>query len=199
MAKSGLSGSSEAMKVLKNYEKDLFKKLQKELNSELAPIMSPIESEINSQVEGQLREALPGMFHNGRSGWAGVTVKARTSVRPRELIFIQGDGRSGGMDKQYGFNYAELAGIERRPPRQVSKGWGSNSVGYHSYIYNGQGKTFNRKLTQKFGKPGRFLWIRVLKRKPEIEQKVMKVAESLNIKLSRKLSTEVSNTGIEVR
>jgi len=86
-----------------------------------------------------------------------------------------------------GLIYAELAGIERRPPRAVSKGWGSSSVGYHSYTYNGQGKAFNKKLGSMFGKPGRFLFKRVLRRKPEIEAKVKKVAEQFGIKLFAKL------------
>lgn len=187
MARAKLQGSAETLRMLRTYESDLYKEFRKSVNSQLKPTLSPIEGEINSSVTSSLRSQMSGMFHNGRSAWSGVKVTPKVSLRPRDLLFIEGKGRSGGMDTQVGFEYAELAGIERRPPRPVSKGWGSNSVGYHSYIYNGQGKAFNRKLTQAYGKPGRFLWKRVLKRKPELESKVLDIAERLNIKINRRL------------
>ena len=193
MAESYLSGEKEYIRALKDTEKSLLPALRKALNSELSPILNPIENAINSFDGARLQSAMPGMFHDGRTAWSGVTVKARVSLRPKDLIFIEGKGRSNGMGNQFGFEYAELAGIERRAPRAVSKGWGSNSVGYHSYIYNGQGKAFNRKLGSMFGKPGRFLWQRVLKRKPEIEAKVSKIAEEFGIQLSRKLNSNSKN------
>ena len=186
-AKSHMTGSAEYIRELKNYEQGLLPALRKNINSELAPILGPIESQINSSDTTKLKSALPGMFHNGRTQWGGVKVRARVSLRPKDLIFIEGKGdSSGSLDGAVGFEYAELAGIERRAPRGVSKGWGSSSVGYHSYIYNGQGKAFNRKLGSAFGKPGRFLFKRVLERKPEIESKVKAVAEQFGIKLFAK-------------
>lgn len=187
MAKANLQGSAETLRMLRTYESDLYKDLRKSVNSQLKPLINPIESQINSSVTSSLRNEMSGMFHNGRTAWSGVRVTPKVSIRPRELLFIEGKGRNGGMSNQVGFEYAELAGIERRPPRPVSKGWGSTSVGYHSYIYNGQGKAFNRKLTRAYGKPGRFLWKRVLKRKPELEAKVLDIAERLNIKINRRL------------
>jgi len=186
MRKSGLSGDTEVFKMLRQYDKDLFKELRKNVTSQLAPTLEPIEAEINGSITSSLRSNMRGMFHDGRSGWAGVKIKARVSTRKRELIFLEGKGGNEGMGQQFGFEYAELAGIERRPPRAVSKGWGSTGVGYHSYIYNGQGKAFNRKLTQVYGKPGRFMWIRVLKRKPKVEEKVLNIADSLNIRINRR-------------
>lgn len=188
MARSGLSGSADVIRALKTYESDVYKEFRKSINSELKPILNPIEGQINSEVTSSIRSNLKGMNHNGRTAWSGAKVTARTGMRAKELVFIEGKGRNGGMDVQLGFEYSELAGIERRPPRPVSKGWGSPSVGYHSYIYNGQGKAFNRKLTSVYGKPGRFLFKRVLKRKPEIEDKVLKIAERFNIKLNRRLA-----------
>jgi hypothetical protein len=193
MAETYLSGEKEAMRALRDYEKSLLPALRKAMNTELSPILNPIENSINSSDTTRLKSAMPGMFHDGRTAWSGVDVKARVSLRPKDLIFIEGKGRSNGMGKQVGFEYAELAGIERRAPRPVSKGWGSSSVGYHSYIYNGQGKAFNKKLGATFGKPGRFLWTRVLKRKPEIEAKVEKIAEQFGIQLSRKINSNVKN------
>lgn len=192
MQKSKLIGNAEVLRELKVYEKGLHNQFKKSMNSELTPILKPIEGEINSTVGSSLRNRMRGMFHNGRTAWSGVEVKIKTSLRPRDLIFIEGKGRNAGLDTQVGFEYAELAGIDRgRPPRQLSKGWGSTSVGYHSYIYNGQGKVFNRRLTETYGRPGRFLWKRVMNRKNTIEFKVLKVAELYNIKVERRMTTNV--------
>lgn len=182
-----LHGSSEVIKMLYTYERDLYKELGKKLESDLRPIMGPIQGQVNGAVTAQLKNRRNiGMFHDGRSAWSGVTVKTKTSVKPKNLIFIEGKGRKGGDYVQAGFEYAELAGIRRRPPRSLSKGWGSTSTGWHSYIQNGQGDAFIKMLSS-YGKPGRFLWKRVLNRKPEIEEKVVNIAEALNVKINRRI------------
>ena len=128
MARSGLSGSAETLRMLKTYETDLYKEFRKNVNSQLKPVIAPIEGEINSSVTSSLRNQMKGMFHDGRSAWSGVKVTPKVSLRPRDLLFIEGKGRNAGLDTQVGFEYAELAGIERRPPRPVSKGWGSTDL-----------------------------------------------------------------------
>lgn len=183
MAKSGLSGSSETLKIIKDLEPELFKEIRKSVNSELKPVLTPIEGEINSQVTQTIKSAMPGMFHNGRSAWNGAKLTVRVSTRPRELIFINGDGQN----RQVGFDYAELAGIRRRPPRSLSRQYMVNGQP-RKHRVNGQGDAFISKLQSEFGKPGRFAWIRVLKRKPEVERKVQDVADKFGIKLSRRLA-----------
>ena len=183
MAKSGLSGSSEAMRMLKEFEPELFKELKKKIVSELKPIVSPIQGEINSQVAGELKSVMPGMFHNGRSAFAGVAMSPRISTRPRDLVFIN----AAGTNRQVGYNYAELAGIQRRPPRSMSRPYTRNGEARQHRV-NGQGLAFNEKLGREFGKPGRFAWIRVLKRKPEVEAKVKNIADTFGVKLSRRLA-----------
>lgn len=183
MAVSGLSGSSETIKVLKQLEPDLFKEVRKKVNSELKPILNPIKAEINSSVTAEMKDKMPGMFHNGRSGWSGVNISARVSTRPKDLIFINATGRKG----QVGFDYAELAGIRRRGPRKVSKSYTINGQ-TRTHAVNGQGDAMITKLQKDFGKPGRFAFIRVLKRKPEIERKVQDIADEFGIKLSRRLA-----------
>jgi hypothetical protein len=185
---TNLEGSAEAVRMLKQYDKDLYKELGKNLQTQLKPIIGPIQGQINGTVTSQLRSRRDsGMFgHSGRTSWAGATIKVKTSVQPKNLIFIEGKGQgANSLDGALGFEYAELAGIRRRPPRTMSKGWGSSSTGYHSYTQNGQGDGFINMLS-KYGKPGRFLWKRVLKRKPEIEDKVEKIAESLNLRINRR-------------
>lgn len=182
MAKSGLSGSSEAMKLLKEFEPGLFKELGKQLRTQLNPIIKPIESEINSAITQEMASKMPGMFHNGRSSWNGATLNARVSVKPADLITVTATGRSRAV----GFDYAELAGIQRRAPRPVSRAYTRDGQP-RKHRVNGQGLAFNAKLGREFGKPGRFAWIRVLKRKPEIEARVEDIANTFGVKLSRRL------------
>ena len=182
MAKSGLSGSSETIKVLKELEPDLFKDIRKKVNSELKPVLNPIQSEINGMTN-EMQSKMPGMFHNGRSAWSGTNITARVSTRPRDLIFINAAGKQGKV----GYNYAELAGIRRRPPRARSKAYTINGQS-RTHAVNGQGDAMIDKLQREFGKPGRFAWIRVLGRKPEVERKVQDIADEFGIKLSRRLA-----------
>ena len=185
-----LEGSAETLYLLKTYDKQIYRELGKKLESDLRPVLGPIQGQINGSVTAALKSRRNiGMFHNGRAGWSGVEIKTKTSIQPKNLIFIEGKGRNAGLDTQVGFEYAELAGIPRSRGRvrPVSKGWGSTTVGYHSYIQNGQGDGFIEMLG-RYGKPGRFLWKRVLNRKPDIEKKVSEIAETYNIKLNRKLT-----------
>ena len=187
MAFLEIKGARETLQALKTYEPELFKELRKEMRGEVTPIIKPIEAQINASVTNQLRSVRKtGMFHDGRSRWEGVTTSVRTGTGAKQLVWIQGKGRSSTV----GFEYAELAGIRRRPPRPVSKGWNDTSVGWRSYIVNGQGDAFIRMLSE-FGKPGRFLFSRVIKRRREIEGKVLKVSEKLDLRITRKLQRNI--------
>ena len=186
---TNLQGSAEVLRELRVYERNLYTELGKNLNTQLKPVLGPIQGQINGVITSQLRSRKKaGMFgHDGRTQWGGAEIVTKTSINPKNLIFIEGKGRgSDSLDGALGFEYAELAGIRRRPPKAVSKGWGATGPGYHSYIQNGQGDGFINMLS-KYGGPGRFLWKRVLKRKPEIEDKVEKLAEGLNIKINRRI------------
>jgi len=183
MAKSGLHGSQEAIKVLQQLEPELYKEIRKRVVSELKPVLAPIQGEINSQVTGEMRSKMPGMFHNGRSAWNGARLAPRVTTKAKELIFINATGNKG----QVGFDYAELAGIRRRPARRLSRSYTRDGETRRHRV-NGQGDAMIQKLSTEFGKPGRFAWIRVLKRKPEIEGKVQNIADDYGIKLSRRLA-----------
>jgi hypothetical protein len=108
----------------------------------------------------------------------------RVSTNPKNLISITAAGKSGKV----GFNYAELAGIQRRRPRPMSRPYQKNGETVQHRV-NGQGIAFNAKLMRDFGKPGRFAWINVLRRKPEIEQKVSAIANTFGIALSRRINS----------
>jgi len=182
MARSTLQGSAEVIRELKKYEPELFKELRKSIKSELNPIIKPIQGQINSEVTNALRSTMPGMFHSGRSAWSGATLDARLTTKPKELVFINATGRTGKV----GFNYAELAGIERRKPRPLSREYVRNGVTRRHRV-NGQGLAFNAKLAREFGKPGRFAFIRVVKQTPAIELKVLRITDKYNVRVNRRL------------
>lgn len=184
MARSKLSGSAEAIRELRRYEPGLYKEFAKKLKSELRSIVQPVQSQINSEITSALKSSMPGMFHNGRSSWSGATLSTRVTSKPKELIFINATGRVGKV----GFNYAELAGIERRRPRPISRPYTKNGRTMQHRV-NGQGLAFNAKLQREFGKPGRFAWSKVIKQKPEIENKVLHITNLYNIKVTRRLGS----------
>jgi hypothetical protein len=191
MAELQIKGLRQTLKELKEYEPNLFKELRRSMVQEAAPILRPIESQINSQVTTQLRSVRrTGMFHDGRTRWDGAKVSIKVGTGLKNLVFIEGKGRGGAL----GFEYAELAGVRRRPPRPVSKGWNESGPGWRSYIVNGQGDAFIRMLQRNIDqKPGRFLFVRVIRRRKEIEQSVSRVATKLNLQISRKLEQSIGN------
>ncbi len=177
-----VEGVAEVTKLLKRFERDVLKEMRKELRSDLKPLTNDISTDINSQVTSKLQSRDYQMFHNGRTAWNGV--RGGTSLlasRTKSVAKLTFTGRAG----EVGFNYAELAGIERRPPRSVSKGWYSTSVGYHSYTYAGQGLVFNERLKKDFGKPGRFAFVRYLKKRKEVDKIAQKVADRYANRVNR--------------
>jgi len=177
-----VEGIAEVTKQLKRFEPDVLKEMRREFRSELKPIVKEITTSINSEVTSKLQSRDYQMFHNGRTAWNGV--RGGTSItasRTKQVAKLTFNGRSG----EVGFNYAELAGIERRPPRARSKGWYSTSVGYHSYDYAGQGLVFNERLEKDFGGPGRFAFVRYLKKRKEVDKKGQKIADQFIKRVNR--------------
>ena len=177
-----VEGVAEVVKLLKRFEPDVLKEMRKEMRSELKPLTNEIANQINTEVTSKLQSRDYEMFHNGRTAWNGV--RGGTSLlasRSKSVAKLTFTGRSGEL----GFDYAELAGIERRPPRARSKGWYSTTPGYHSYTYAGQGKVFNDRLKRDFGKPGRFAFKRFLKKRKEVDKQAQQVADRFIKKLNR--------------
>lgn len=177
-----VEGVAEVANLLKRFEPDVLKELRKEFRSELKPLAGAIASRVNSEITPRLQSRDYEMFHNGRTAWNGVqgttSVLASSRKTVAKMVFK-------GVGGELGFEYAELAGIERRPPRARSKGWYSTTPGYHSYTYAGQGKVFNERLTRDFGKPGRFVFKRFLKNRDELDRKGQKVADKFSKRVNR--------------
>lgn len=208
-----VEGVKETVEVLKTLDQDLIKQLRKDVRQVTSPTVSKIKSSVpvTSPLNGGFRKTglmrpYGGMNdHNGRTRWDGVRVS--TSFTPgrvakgkdtHPLITINATGRKG-----LGFDYAELAGVRRRPPRKTSKGWNSTSVGYHSYTVNGQGDAMIEKLNRSVpfkGKAGRFAFAVVLKDLNQMQTESAKVLDSYAIKVNKKLATKVlKNRQYQVR
>jgi hypothetical protein len=187
----------ETITEMRKLEPGLIKELRKEMSSVASPTMSKIQTNtpVISPLNGGLRRTglmrpYGGMNrHNGRSRWDGV--KVTTALTPsiyakgknaHPLVSIVATGRKG-----VGFDYAELAGIRRRPPRQRSRSFPARPGGF---ALNGQGDAMIDKLNRTVpfkGKAGRFAFAVVLKDKKDLERKSQvvldKYANKINIKL----------------
>lgn len=166
-------------------------------------IRSEIKTIINTTgVVGTIKSRTPpvaplsGMVHNGPTKWGGVR-SVTTTVLPSigsigkkstPLVRIAATGGSDSL----GFDYAELAGIRRSPPRARSKIRGSGLRGTRkgdgSIAQNGQGNNFIEVLEDRNGKtPGRFAYRAVQSARGKITRGIQtvldKYAESVNRKL----------------
>jgi hypothetical protein len=136
------------------------------------------------------------MANNGPTKWAGVK-SVSVSVLPRlaavgkrsvPLVRIAASGGSSSL----GFDYAELAGIRRRPPRARSKIRGGTlrgtAKGDGSMALNGQGDNFIKVLEDRNGKtPGRFAFRAVFETRRAIMAGIQKTLDNYAAKINRKL------------
>lgn len=183
-----IEGLTEVIRFLRKYQPEVLKELKKDIGSEIKPLVSEIVSEINSEVTSQLLANNMQMFHNGKTAWNGVRYTPRVTSNRAGLIKLTFTGRGGKL----GFDYAELAGIERRPPRLRSKSWPARPRGYS---LTGQGTAFNTKLKRDFGKPGRFAWIRVIKKRTQINRQINQILDRYNIKVNGRLKGGIGKPG----
>jgi hypothetical protein len=192
-----VEGVKETIAEMRKLEPGLIKEMRAEMKTIASPTMSKIKTEVPviSPLNGGLRKTglmrpYGGMnSHAGRSRWDGV--KVSTALTPsiyargknaHPLVSIIATGRKG-----VGFDYAELAGIRRRPPRQRSRSFPARPGGF---ALNGQGDAMIEKLNRAVpfkGKAGRFAFAVVLKDKKDLEQKsqvvLNKYADKINIRL----------------
>lgn len=186
--RSSVQGLSEVIRFLRRYQPEVLKQLRKDISAEIKPLVQESVSEVNSLVTSQLKQRGYQMFHGGKTAWNGVRYTPRVTSNRQGLIKLTFTGKGGKL----GYDYAELAGIERRPPRMRSKPWPANPQGY---LYNEQGMTFNRRLEKDFGKPGRFMWIRIIKKRKQINRQIDQILTRYNIKVNAKLRGGVGRPG----
>lgn len=186
--RSSVQGLAEVIRFLRRYQPEVLKQLKKDISAEIKPLVTEAVGEVNSIVGAQLKAREYQMFHGGKTAWNGVRYTPRVTSNRAGLIKLTFTGRGGKL----GYDYAELAGIERRLPKPRSKPWPRSPQGY---LYADQGYTFNDRLERDFGKPGRFMWIRIIKRRKQINRQIDQILTRYNIKINAKLRGGIGKPG----
>jgi len=186
-----VEGLEETLAILKTVEPDSIKEMRKEIRTVV------VTSGAISAVKFSAPATAPmsGMVHSGPTRWGGVKsvttrILSRTSASQKKsipLITIVASGKDA-----LGFDYAELAGIRRRPPRARSKIRGSSlrgqQAGDGSIALNGQGDNFIAVLEERVGKrPGRFAYRAVFQKRQAIERGSQVVLDRYAQSVNRKL------------
>jgi hypothetical protein len=189
-----IDGLEQALSILKRVEPDSIKAIRAEIRGIIKA--SGAVSKIRSRTPAVA--PLSGMNNNGPVKWAGVrsiTVSALSRVTGFTKVANQvplAEITATGGPNSLGFDYAELAGIRRRPPRDRSKIRGGTlrgtAKGDGSMALRGQGDNFIRYLEERHGKtPGRFAFRAVFETRKQImagiQMTLDKYAESVNRKL----------------
>lgn len=173
--------------VLKKIDNKIVKDLRKELRGRLQPYASAIAASIPGNPP------ISGMNHNGVTRWEGKP-KGRVNFNPRGrrgalvgLIFTGGTRRGGPL----GFDYAEVAGIRRRPPKPVSRIYEDQYGTLKTHRVNGQGDAMIRAIRRRKpirGKAGYYAFEQALQKFPLLkkiaELSLNKLAQDVNLELS---------------
>lgn len=187
-----VEGLETTLAILKAVQPDSIKQIRSEIRSIVTS--SGAVSKIRSRTPAVA--PLSGMANNGPVKWAGVKTVS-VSVLPRltaigkrsvPLVRIAASGGSNSL----GFDYAELAGIRRRPPRARSKIRGGTLRGTQkgdgSMALNGQGDNFIEYLEARNGKtPGRFAFRAVFETRGAIMAGIQKTLDNYAAKINRRL------------
>jgi len=189
-----IEGLEKTLRILKKVEPDSIKRIRAEIRGIIKA--SGAVSKIRSRTPAVA--PLSGMNNNGPVKWAGVRsisvsplsqITGFTSVNNKIPLAVI---KASGGKESLGFDYAELAGIRRRPPRDRSKIRGGTlrgtAKGDGSMALRGQGDNFIKVLEDRYGKtPGRFAFRAVFETRKQImagiQRTLDKYAESVNRKL----------------
>lgn len=187
-----VDGLEKVLANLKKIQPDAIKTIREEIRTIIA--ITGVVSSIKSRTPAVA--PLSGMDHKGPTRWQGVrsvttSVLSRTEAIKNKSVPLVRIAATGGKDG-LGFDYAELAGIRRRPPRARSKIRGTSLRGTRkgdgSIALNGQGDNFIKYLEERNGKkPGRFAFRAVQSARGKIEQGIQNVLDAYAQRVNRKL------------
>lgn len=171
-ARASVEDVRRVTRALRDYEKNSIRKLRSDLKTRLNPLAGAIAMGIPKQSPLRKPRRGGGMDHRGQTKWRGVNkpVIEFTPGRRRDgshrLVNIRMTGGKRGL----GFDYAELAGIRRRPPKAMSKPYQRRNDGtVRQHRLNGQGDGLIRALEEQvMRKPGRFAFSGFLRRRKEM-------------------------------
>lgn len=165
-------GLAEAINQLGKVDPQTLKVLRTDIRKKANPYLSRVRNFIQGS-ESLLRA--PGVssgkpanvFHNGRTGWSGATVKASLSSAKyaRSILMIEATGKN----RQYGYDIMDKAGLN----------------GYNS----AQGKALIGMLNSrlKTNKPTRMLYRALIKDLPDLRRDMLFVLENYMDQITAKL------------
>jgi len=166
-----VTGLDRAVRQLNNVDKDIVKQLRKDMRQESSPILKDIVSAVD------VGAPLSGMRGSSRTSWSGV--KGGFSFRPNAkaktggyVPIISMTLRSKG--KTAGFEIAEMAGSKNLI-------FSKNKA---------RGRQFVSALQKSSGSPfkaGRFGYSQFLKRRPEVQQAVIKIIQDFSDQFNKKI------------
>jgi hypothetical protein len=181
----------KVVRELKQFKDSAIRELRSDLKTSLNPVANQIAQTIQRTPPITSRKrGKSQMAHRGRTRWRGVN-KPVVEFRPGKgrrggdkLVNIRFTGGSRGL----GFDYAELAGIRRRPPMTLSKPYTRRDRdGVIRHRLNGQGDAFIEALAEQTRKgPGRFMFLEAIKRRPVLVALAVKSLNDAAEKVNRR-------------
>jgi hypothetical protein len=187
-----VTGLKHALREIRMFDKTLVFKLRSRMRAATAEDRAKV-SRVISEVTPMLRSVRQiGMFHNGRTAWNEATVDIDRMTGRNVLIAIRATGRG----RKFGFDYAELTGIN--PPRTggISRQFKrANSDKTMTIKQRGQGRAFEEMLNDNLpanhtAKPGRYAFQALVRRMPYIQKKVIRVIQEFADETSYRIETK---------
>lgn len=146
-------GINEAIKAMKNIDKEAVKALRKDLKTALTPTAKQIASKVPTNAP------LSGFNHNGRTRWTGAVgrvaftpakIRKGQDMHPIVSVVLKGKGDGAGFD------IAEIAGsrnfkFTRPRSKEFTRAGASGAIRTRQ---NGQGKAMVREMASR----GRAPW-----------------------------------------
>lgn len=181
------------VRKLKGVDRRVLNDLRKELRGKVQPYANSIANAVPAQ------SPLRGMRHNGVTRWEGKP-KATVSFTPgksrkgNRLLSIKLTGGSAGRGP-LGFDYAELAGVRKRPPKPFSKVYRDSQGLSRQHRVNGQGDAMIDELRRRNpirGKAGYFAFDEALQKYPLLS----KIGALALSKFSTKITHELIGRGL---
>jgi hypothetical protein len=172
-------GLQAVVRELNKFDRGLIPRLRNRLRSATEEDRAKVVRVIQ-ETTPLLRQARnTGFFHFGRSAWNEATVDIdRISGGKNLLIAITATGRN----RKFGFDYAELAGINAPRIGGVSRTFTRSNSAKNNIVtaQNGQGAAFVKMLNNHLPanhtpKPGRYAFQALVRRMPYIQKKVIKI------------------------
>lgn len=185
-----VKGVRETLAIIQDLEPNALADLRKEMRYAIKPIADRI---VNNVPDAEQR--IKGFRENlrGRADWSQPRAKVsftpgkkRRSMDTHPLVTIALDGSGGKV----GFNYAELAGIRRHPPKPRSRPFTHWRTGPGTtYKTNGQGMNFIEALNRAYPlnlRAGRFAYKAFIGEKQAVAKLAVFILDKYASKVSRK-------------